>query len=320
MEPFKFEPMLKPTIWGGSKIASIKGMPTNPTPIGESWELSAVPGHESIVAGQGVDAGKSLSELIGKYGQRLMGQRAYEQYDGQFPLLVKIIDARQDLSVQVHPDDTLAKQRHGCAGKTEMWYVVQADEGAKIYAGMAAPVTAHDFDLLAAGKPAGQHHTFMDLMAAHEAHPGDLFFIPAGRLHAIGAGCLLVEIQQSSDITYRVYDYDRKDANGNKRQLHIEQAREAIDYQVYSHYRSSYDSTLPVSPLISCPYFQTQRIVVDGTANVDLGYDAFIVVVCLRGNANINGTDIAQGETMLVPACDNVLHISGNACLLTATA
>ncbi len=315
MKPYKFQPYLRTMIWGGYQIAPFKGIFTAQPNIGESWEISSVPGHESVAVERGiigdVDLGLNLTQLIDKYKGLLVGDRVYKKFGNKFPLLVKFIDSRQDLSVQVHPDDKLAQKRHGCMGKTEMWYVLKADVGSKIYSGLNRSITPEEYEQLATA-PAVNGHT-------HEAHQGDLYFLPAGRLHAIGAGNFLVEIQESSDITYRVYDFGRVDAAGKPRELHIEQAKEAIDYQVWPEYRTSYDSTKPNSELIHCPYFTVNRVVVQVAAEVDLHTDSFVVVVCLWGEANINGIRVKQGETLLVPASENVLYIFGNATFLTAT-
>ncbi len=323
MKPYKFKPYLKTTLWGGDRIAPYKGITTAQPNIGESWEISCVPGHESISIDRGliddVDVGLTLTQLIDKYKGRLVGQSIYRRFGNAFPLLVKFIDSRQDLSVQVHPDDELAMQRHGCPGKTEMWYIIRSDMGAKIYAGLKESITPADYERLAKAQPEDGHSPMQDVIATHEAHDGDLFFLPAGRLHAIGAGNFLAEIQETSDITYRVYDFDRKDANGQPRELHIDQAKDAIDYRVWPSYRSSYDSTKPISQLISCPHFVVHRVVVQVARQVDFHCDSFVVVMCLWGDANINGINIRQGETILVPACENVLYIFGNASFLTAT-
>ena len=323
MKPYKFAPYLRTTIWGGYQIAPFKGIFTAQPNIGESWEISAVPGHESVAVERGiigdVDLGLNLAQLIDKYKGLLVGEKVYKKFGNTFPLLVKFIDSRQDLSVQVHPDDKLAQKRHKCPGKTEMWYVVKADVGAKIYSGLKESITPEDYERLAMAEPVNGHSPMQDVIATHEAHQGDLYFLPAGRLHAIGAGNFLVEIQETSDITYRVYDFGRKDAHGNPRELHIEQAKEAIDYQVWPEYRTSYDSTKPNSELIHCPYFTVNRVVVQVAAEVDLHTDSFVVVVCLWGEANINGIRVKQGETLLVPASENVLYIFGNATFLTAT-
>ena len=323
MKPYKFEPYLRTTIWGGYQIAPFKGIFTAQPNIGESWEISGVPGHESVVVERGiigdVDLGLNLTQLIDKYKGLLVGERVYRTYGNTFPLLVKFIDSRQDLSVQVHPDDQLAQKRHQCPGKTEMWYVIKADVGAKIYSGLKQSITPDDYERLAKAEPINGHSPMQDVIATHESHQGDLFFLPAGRLHAIGAGNFLTEIQQTSDITYRVYDFGRKDANGVPRELHLEQAKEAIDYQVWPEYRTSYDSTKPNSELIHCPYFIVNRVVVQVAAEINLHSDSFVIVVCLWGEANINGIRVKQGETLLVPASENVLYIFGNATFLTAT-
>ncbi|MDO4461057.1 MAG: class I mannose-6-phosphate isomerase [Bacteroidia bacterium] len=320
MKPYKFSPYLKTTLWGGYQIAPFKGIYTAQPNIGESWEISGVPGHESVATERGliddVDVGLTLTQLIDKYKGLLMGDKVYKHFGNKFPLLVKFIDSRQDLSVQVHPDDKLAQERHGCAGKTEMWYIIKSDVGAKIYAGLRKQITPDDYENMVSAD--AESNPMADVLATHEAHQGDLFFLPAGRLHAIGAGCFLAEIQQTSDITYRVYDFGRKDAHGNPRELHTELAKDAIDYQVWPEYRTSYDSTQPTSQLINCPYFVVHRVVVQVAQQIDFNCDSFVVVVCLWGEANINGVKVRQGETLLVPASENVLYIFGNATFLTA--
>ena len=199
-----------------------------------------------------------------------------------------------------------------------MWYVIKGDVGSKIYAGLKESITPDEYEKLATAEPVNGRSPMQDVIATHEAHQCDLFFLPAGRLHAIGAGCFLAEIQQTSDITYRVYDFGRVDAHGKPRELHIEQAKDAIDYQVWPEYRTSYDSTQPTSQLINCPYFVVHRVVVQVAQEIDFHCDSFVVVVCLWGEANINGIKVRQGETLLVPASENVLYIFGNATFLTA--
>jgi mannose-6-phosphate isomerase len=323
MKPYKFEPYLKTTLWGGYQIAPFKGIFTAQPNIGESWEISGVPGHESRAVERGiiddVDVGLTLTQLIEKYKELLVGKKVYMRFGNQFPLLVKFIDSRQDLSVQVHPDDKMAMERHGCQGKTEMWYIIKSDVGARIYAGLSKGITPDEYEQLATAEPENGHSPMQDVIATHEAHDGDLYFLPAGRLHAIGAGNFLAEIQETSDITYRVYDFGRKDANGHPRELHIDQARDAIDYRVWPEYRTSYDSTRPVSQLINCPHFVVHRVVVQVAQQIDFHCDSFVVVMCLWGEANINGISIRRGETILVPASENVLYIFGNASFLTAT-
>ena len=324
MKPYKFEPYLKTTLWGGYQIAPFKGIFTAQPNIGESWEISGVPGHESVAIDRGlvddIDMGLTLTQLIDKYKGLLVGNKVYKHFGNKFPLLVKFIDSRQDLSVQVHPNDELAMERHGCAGKTEMWYVIKSDVGAKIYSGLRKSITPDDYErLVSADNEENGENPMASVIATHEAHDGDLYFLPAGRLHSIGAGNFLAEILETSDITYRVYDFGRKDAHGKPRELHIQEARDAIDYQVWPEYRSSYDSTKPISQLINCPHFIVHRVVVQVASQVDFKTDSFVVVMCLWGEANINGVHIHQGETILVPACENVLYIFGNASFLTAT-
>ncbi len=321
MKPFKFKPYLKTTLWGGYQIAPFKGIYTAQPNIGESWEISGVPGHESVSVERGlrddVDVGKTLTELIDKYKGALVGDRVYARFGNRFPLLVKFIDSRQDLSVQVHPNDELAAKRHNCPGKTEMWYVIKADRGAKIYSGLRRSITPEDYERMVSEDQEG--NPLEDVIACHESHDGDLYFLPAGRLHAIGAGNFLAEIQQTSDITYRVYDFGRKDEHGRPRELHTELAKDAIDYRVWPEYRTSYDSTKPVSELIGSPYFKVSRVVVQFASQVDFKCGSFVVVMCLWGEANVNGVHVRQGETLLVPAAENVLYIFGNATFLAAT-
>lgn len=320
MRPYKFMPCLKEKLWGGDRIAAFKGLPAA-ADVGESWEISGVPGSESVTADRGLaddpDVGVTLGELIDRHREKLVGADVYRRFGRQFPLLVKFIDSRQDLSVQVHPNDALAKARHGSFGKTEMWYVVKAEPGAKIYAGLRKPLTPGQYEELVRS---GEGARFLDeFVACHESHDGDLFFLPAGRLHAIGAGNLIAEIQQTSDITYRVYDFGRKDASGRPRELHVAEAKDAIDYRVWPAYRSSYDSTASESELVSCPYFRVNRVVVRGASRVYLKRDSFVVVTCLRGEAVLNGVAVRQGETLLVPAAESVLYVFGDATFLTAT-
>lgn len=317
--PFKFVPYLKPVLWGGDKIAPFKGVESDCDNIGESWEISGVPGHESEVS-EGPDKGLKLPQLVAKYGEALMGRRVMEKYGATFPLLIKLIDAKKDLSVQVHPDDELARRRHDSLGKTEMWYIVDTEPGARIYAGLSREITPDDYTRLVEEKK------IMDVVASHESAPGDIFFLPAGRIHAIGAGNLLAEIQETSDITYRVYDFDRRDANGNPRELHTELAKDAIDYTVYPEYKGSYDKTAKgETDLVECGHFDVRRVIVEGENPVTVELDSFVVIMCLDGQCEIDAcgvvTPMHRGETILVPA-ESAASITarGNAVLLTATA
>ncbi len=317
--PFKFVPYLKPVLWGGDKIAPFKGVESDCDNIGESWEISGVPGHESVVS-EGPDKGLKLPQLVAKYGEALMGRRVMEKYGATFPLLIKLIDAKKDLSVQVHPDDELARRRHDSLGKTEMWYIVDTEPGARIYAGLSREITPDDYTRLVEEKK------IMDVVASHESAPGDIFFLPAGRIHAIGGGNLLAEIQETSDITYRVYDFDRRDANGNPRELHTELAKDAIDYTVYPEYKGSYDKAAKgETDLVECGHFDVRRVIVEGENPVTVELDSFVVIMCLDGQCEIDACGVAtpmhRGETILVPA-ESAASITarGNAVLLTATA
>ena len=276
---YKFQPILKSTIWGGEKIVPYKQIASGQTQVGESWELSGVKGNESVVAG-GPEAGTTLPGLIARHGAALLGKANFERFGEEFPLLIKFIDARQDLSIQVHPDDRLAWERHKSKGKTEMWYVVDADKGARLRSGFAKQVTPAQYEASV------EDNTITDILAEYEIHPGDLFFLPAGRVHSIGAGAFIAEIQQTSDITYRIYDFNRKDANGKTRELHTDLAREAINYEVLDDYRTKYEPLKdePVE-LVACTYFTTSLY--DMTEEISCDYselDSFVIFICMEGS------------------------------------
>lgn len=302
MYPLKFKPILKQTIWGGDRIIPFKGLNENLNNVGESWELSGVPGNESIVA-NGEFAGKSLREMINIFREELVGESVYKRFSTKFPLLIKFIDAREDLSIQVHPNDELAMKRHNSLGKTEMWYVMDATPGAKLRSGFAKEVTPKEY------KDSVANSTITDLLAEYEIHPGDVFFLPAGRVHSIGAGAFIAEIQETSDITYRIFDFNRKDANGNTRELHTELAKDAIDYEVLEDYRTQYEPVQnePVE-LVNCPYFTTS--VYDMTESITCDYtelDSFVVLICMEGSCKVtdnegNVTNFKAGETILLAA------------------
>lgn len=299
---YKFEPILKSILWGGEKIVPFKGIASAQSSVGESWELSGVRGNESVVAG-GPEAGTTLPELIDRHGAALLGKANYERFGREFPLLVKFIDARQDLSIQVHPNDELAWERHRSKGKTEMWFVVDADEGARLRSGFARQVTPAEYEASVAD------NTITDILKEYEIHPGDVFFLPAGRVHSIGAGAFIAEIQQTSDITYRIYDFNRRDAQGNTRELHTEQAKGAIDYTVLPDYRTQYERAKdrPVE-LVSCPYFTTTLYELTAGRTLDLAsLDSFLIVICVAGSGTLTDDSgaalpVRRGETVLVPA------------------
>lgn len=311
MYPLKFIPWLRTMVWGGEKIESFKGLPRDPAAvprrIGESWEISAVEGHVSVVA-NGPFAGKTLTELMQEQGPALVGRDVFAKTGTEFPLLIKFIDAKTNLSIQVHHDDTLASRTHpGMKGKTEMWYVIGADPGARLLSGLSRSITPEEYETRV------RDHTITEVLATHEIAPGDVFFLPAGRIHAIGAGSFLAEIQQTSDLTCRIYDYGRLGLDGKPRELHIEEAKEAIDYQVYPSYREEYSKIKNAETLlVSCPYFTTTLFDLDRPFRKDLsGLDSFFVVMCVDGGGTLTDSEaggekhslpIRQGETVLIPA------------------
>lgn len=302
MSPLKFEPILKTIVWGGEKIAPYKGIETEQKHIGESWELSGVAGNESVVA-DGPLKGKTIAQLVKEYKADLVGKHVYENTGDEFPLLIKFIDALSDLSIQVHPNDELAAKRHnGSKGKTEMWYVVDAEPGAHLLSGLTEKITPEQY----AAKVADG--TITDVLARYEVHPGDVFFLPAGRIHAICGGCFIAEIQQTSNITYRIYDYGRLGLDGKPREVHTELAKDAIDYTVYPDYRTHYEPRQnEEQEVVSCKYFTTSIYDLTLPYAKDLSeIDSFLVVMCLTGNGaiEVDGEEVSvhQGETVLIPA------------------
>ena len=317
---YKFQALLKQTIWGGNSIIPFKHLDQQLDHVGESWELSGVEGNETVVS-EGPYAGMSLNALVRKERERLMGRDNYARFGDVFPLLVKFIDAQRDLSIQVHPNDEVA-HRHGHAmGKTEMWYVMSPfhlpSSKPFLYCGLKQQMTPEQYAKMVAD------NTITEALARYDVSEGDVFFIPAGRIHSIGAGSFVAEIQQTSDVTYRIYDYNRRDANGNLRQLHTQEAAEAIDYSVLDDYRTPYNPTPDVpQTLISCPYFTTA--VYDLTEPMLIDYadlDSFVILIGLRGEARLTVKDVqateAQtvlraGETLLLPATTVSVHVVGN--------
>lgn len=317
---YKFEPILKSTLWGGEKIVPFKRISSAQTSVGESWELSGVKGDESVVA-EGPEAGTTLPGLIDRHGAQLLGKANFERFGREFPLLVKFIDARQDLSIQVHPNDALAWERHRSKGKTEMWYVIDADAGARLRSGFAKKVTPEQYEASVAD------NTITDLLQEYEINRGDLFFLPAGRVHSIGAGAFIAEIQQTSDITYRIYDFNRRDAQGNTRELHTEQAKGAIDYTVLPDYRTQYEQAVNREvELVSCPYFSTSLCELTEPLTLDLSaLDSFVVAICVAGSGTLTDDSgrtlpVHEGETVLVPASVRSLRMTpdGGMKLLTS--
>ena len=308
--PLKFEPILKSVIWGGSDITKFKNIEPSQEGIGESWEISGVPGDVSIIS-NGDLAGTSLQKLLSEAKEQLVGKKVYKKFGNKFPLLIKFIDAQDHLSIQVHPDDSLAEKRHNSFGKTEMWYVVKAAPGAYLYTGFEKAITPDEYE------SSIKNNTFTSKLKKYNVTEGDVFFLPAGRVHAIGSGCFIAEIQQTSNITYRIYDYDRKDINGNSRELHTELAKAAIDFNVYDSYKTEYTNNLnnPVE-LVTSPYFQTNLLEINIPIERDYSQkDSFVIYICLEGSANIvdnkgNIMQLQRGESLLIPADTKNMKIS----------
>ena len=303
MYPLKFEPVLKQTLWGGDKIIPFKHLNEDLPNVGESWEVSAVEGSESVVA-NGACKGMTLPEMVRKYKDELVGEANYARFGDKFPLLIKFIDAKQDLSIQVHPGDELARKRHNSFGKNEMWYVVSAEPGAKLISGFSQEITPKEY------KERVADGTFAEVLQACAVKPGDVFYVPAGRVHGIGAGVFVAEIQQTSDITYRIFDYNRRDKDGKLRELHVSQAVDAINYEdVEDDFRTLYEP-VPNEPveLVACPYFTTS--VYDMTEEITCDYselDSFVVFICVEGTCRLlddakNEVSLRAGETVLFPA------------------
>ena len=303
MYPLKFEPILKQTLWGGEKIIPFKHLNETLSNVGESWEVSAVEGSESVVA-NGPEKGMTLPEMVRRYKEELVGEANYARFGEKFPLLIKFIDAKLDLSIQVHPDDALAKKRHNSFGKNEMWYVISADPGAKLISGFSQEITPKEY------KERVHDGTFAEVLQSCAIQPGDVFYVPAGRVHGIGAGAFVAEIQQTSDIPYRIYDYNRKDKNGKTRELHTAQAVDAINFaDVQDDFRTAYDHVQnePVE-VVACPYFTTS--VYDMTEEITCDYselDSFVIFICVEGSCRLtdnenNEISLQAGETVLLPA------------------
>ena len=311
MELFKFEPLLKQTIWGGDKIVTFKHLESDLDSVGESWEISGVPGDESVVA-NGEYKGKTLNEVLAEMKDKLVGADNYKRFGDRFPLLIKFIDARQDLSIQVHPDDETAHRQGKPMGKTEMWYVMDSDENASLKVGLKKKITPEEYAQMV------EDDTICDALGNYKVKSGDCFFIPAGRIHAICSGSFIAEIQQTSDVTYRIYDYKRKDKNGNYRQLHTKEAAEAIDYTVLDNYRTEYTPVKnEATPLVSCPLFTTA--VYDLSEPMTLDYselDSFVILIALKGEGTIltsSGETFSfrEGESVLLPATTDMVKVEG---------
>lgn len=300
--PFRFKTIFKDKIWGGNKIKSYLGKDFDPLPnCGETWEISGVKSDVSVID-NGPLAGHNLAGILADYKQQLLGEKNYKRFGNEFPLLVKFIDANEDLSIQVHPDDELARKRHNSFGKTEMWYVIEADPGSTLISGFNQPLDEATY----LEKFNSGHLT--DILNKENVAAGDVFFLPAGRVHTIGKGLLIAEIQQTSDITYRIYDFDRVDDKGQKRELHVEEALAAIDYKFYDHYKSPYPRTKNEAvEVATCDYFTTN--VLDFSESTERDYsslDSFVIHVCVEGNYILkyenDAIAVNMGDCILIPA------------------
>ncbi len=301
IHPLKFRPILKERLWGGTKLKEVFGKPIESDITGESWELSTVPGDISVVANGSLE-GKSLQELIDSNAEELLGKSVVERFGKEFPILIKFIDAKQDLSIQLHPNDALAKERHNSFGKTEMWYIMDADPKAELIVGFNKDVTKEEYAESVA------NDTLLDLLNYEQVKEGDTFFINTGKIHAIGAGVMLAEIQQTSDVTYRVFDFNRKDKEGNLRELHTELALDAVDYEKKDDFKVAYGHEKnEVNTMVDCPYFKTNFIELTNNLDIDTANrDSFTIFMCVGGETVINTAEgevaIKSGETALLPA------------------
>ncbi len=306
--PLKFTPILKERLWGGTKLKDVLGKPITSKITGESWELSGVDGAISKVA-NGSLKGTSLNELIRDHGKNLLGSSVVERFGSEFPILIKFIDAKKDLSIQLHPNDGLAKERHNSFGKTEMWYIMDADPGAKLIVGFNKTVQKDEYVRNL------EEGTLLDLLHYEEVGEGDTFFINTGKIHAIGAGVLLAEIQQTSDVTYRVFDFNRKDKDGNLRELHTELALDAMDYEKKDDFKVAYANALNQSnSMVDCPYFKTNFIQLDRNQKIFLTErDSFTIYMCVGGRALVTNdqgsASLEKGETLLIPAASKFVDI-----------
>lgn len=312
--PIKFTPILKERIWGGQKLASTFKKASNSSNIGESWEISDVKGDVSIVA-NGSLKGTSLKALIKEYKGAFVGNKVYEKFKDDFPILIKFIDAKTPLSIQVHPSNELAKQRHDSFGKNEMWYIMDAEEDAELIVGFNKEITKNEYITSL------DNGHILEVLNSEKIKTGDTFYIPTGRVHAIGAGTVLAEIQQTSDITYRIYDYERVDKKtGLQRELHTDLAIDAIDYKKYNNYRTDYEiKTNSSTKLVHSPYFKTNIIELKEAILKDYtALDSFVIYMCVEGSFNIEYNDytipVNKGETILLPASINTCKLNAKTC------
>lgn len=314
----KFAPLFKRVLWGGKRIAEYKGLPSQGDHIGESWELSGVPGHESVVS-EGQYKGKSLREIMLGHAREILGERLFAKYGTEFPLLIKVIDSDDDLSIQVHPDDALAAKRHHCPGKTEMWVYIDPKPRSFFYAGFNTTLTKEEYI------ESIRNNTIVGKLSKYFTHKGDVFILPAGCVHSIGKGNLLLEIQQTSDITYRIYDYDRRDAEGNPRQLHVMESLDAVNFD---DVRGRVPYRIKGEPgceeqIADCDYFTVTAANVCGEMSFDLSArDSFTILIAVEGEARLIDagryeTVVPQGSVALIPASMPKIIVKGDCNIIT---
>ena len=310
MEIIKFRPILKQVLWGGNKIIPFKQLDAEMEQVGESWEVSGVKDNESIVA-NGQYEGMKLNDLVALLKGDLVGKENYERFGNEFPLLIKFIDASKQLSIQVHPNDEQAKAKGLKRGKTEMWYIMESAPDATLLSGLKRTITPEEYKAMV------ENETITDALCEYRVGEGDVFYLPAGRIHSIGAGTFLAEIQETSDVTYRIYDFKRKDKDGNYRQLHTEAAAECIDYSVENDYRTKYEARKNEGvELAQCPHFTTSVYDLDEPMLLDYSeLDSFVVLIALSGECTLSTGDVEMqlraGETVLLPATTQTLNVSG---------
>lgn len=313
-----FSPIYIHVIWGGDRIARFKGVASQGDDVGESWELSPMPGRVSVVD-NGLFSGRTLNSLVSEYGIDIMGKRLHEKHNGNFPLLIKFIDSKRDLSIQVHPDNEMAEKEEGKLGKSEMWYCIDPQPEAYLYAGFNMPLTPESFkDLVEESK-------IVDALCRYQTHPGDAFYISSGTVHSLGNGNLVVEIQDASDVTYRIFDYNRLGTDGKPRELHVEKATRALNFEDSRH--PSPINVVPdknsCTPLIHCECFNSDILEVDGSMALDLRErDSFTILISLSGNMTLKGADgdcitIGAGRTLLLPNALENAEISGKGRLIS---
>lgn len=311
--PLQFEPILKERIWGGEKLKTILNKPISSKITGESWEISTVEGDVSVIS-NGDLAGKSLNDIIKSNPEEVLGTEVYARFGKQFPLLFKYLDAREDLSIQVHPNDELAKKRHNSFGKTEMWYVMQADTDSKLIVGFKEDSNAVEYLENLKNK------TLLSILDNVAVQVGDVFFLETGTVHAIGAGMVIAEIQQTSDITYRLYDFDRKDAAGNERELHVDLALDAINYNKIDTYKKYNKELNQSNVMVDCPYFTTNFLPLDGEVAVNKSGNSFTVYMCVEGDFELEFDGVKskyiKGDTILIPAALKSFVLRGKGSLL----